>query len=239
MLYFPGRYLYGSGFRRFRRAEYGRSLDYLREQGLVFVKRDASGWICTLTAAGRQRLDRGVDPERRWKRKWDGKWRQVVFDIPVPQQPLRHRLLYWLRANRFGYLQDSVWVSPDPLEIGRSTFRDLRAKADMAVFMESRVMAAASNSAIVEAAWDLFSVHRAYQRHGAFLAQARKRIDGLGSPAELGELLVEERRLWEKAVDSDPLLPKPLWPRGYDGPSALKARNDFFLALRKRAAAAG
>lgn len=234
-LYFPGRYLSGSRFNHFRRREYGRSLDYLRTKGFVETRRDATGWICALTAAGRARLSRGVDPAERWARRWDGRWRQVIFDIPVRQKGLRVKLLRWLRANRFGYLQDSVWVTPDPLDLSHSAFRNLHVMADMAVFMESRVVAASSNRAVVASSWDLGRMTKAYARHARFLSAAR--AGPPSTPSELGKTLCEEDRLWHAALGADPLLPKVLWPEPYPGVGALAARRRFFEFLQEQASA--
>ena len=185
-LYFPGRTVFGRGGYRFSSLEMARSVHYLTRRGLVEKRRDAEGWVYALTASGRQRLNRGIDPVARWNRRWDGRWRQVIFDLPARKKALRARLLRWLRANRFGYLQDSVWITPDPLDLSHSAFRDLGMMADMAVFMDSRVLS-------------------------------------------------EEDRLWWAALDTDPLLPKPLYLEAYPGISALNARKKFFRSLRKRA----
>lgn len=238
-LYFPGRSVFGRGGFRFQHPEMARSVHYLARRGLVERRRDAEGWVYALTSAGRQRLNRGIDPVACWERRWDGRWRQVIFDLPARKKALRARLLRWLRANRFGYLQDSVWITPDPLDLSQSAFRDLGVMADMAVFMESRVVAVSSNGAVVAASWNLEEMGKAYGRHTRFLTRARGVIGALASPVELGTLLREEDRLWHAALDADPLLPKALWPESYPGASALEARGKFFRSLRKQASVCG
>ena len=56
----------------------------------------------------------GCDPEERWNRGWDGKWRIIVFDLPEKKRGLRNDLRKQLRSARFGGLQRSVWISPGP-----------------------------------------------------------------------------------------------------------------------------
>lgn len=46
------------------------------------------------------------------KRKWDGRWRMVVFDIPERRRHLRFRLRAVMLDMGFARLQDSVWVYP-------------------------------------------------------------------------------------------------------------------------------
>ena len=48
--------------------------------------------------------------------KWDGKWRFVLFDIPVSHTKARDALRFRLRALGFFQYQKSVWVYPYPCE---------------------------------------------------------------------------------------------------------------------------
>ena len=49
-------------------------------------------------------------------RKWDGKWRVVVFDIPEKRKGLRPKLRSALVSLGFYRLQNSVWVYPHECE---------------------------------------------------------------------------------------------------------------------------
>jgi len=46
------------------------------------------------------------------KKKWDGRWRMVAFDIPERRRAVRLRLRTVMREIGFVRLQDSVWVYP-------------------------------------------------------------------------------------------------------------------------------
>lgn len=46
------------------------------------------------------------------KKKWDGRWRMVVFDVPERRRKVRNRLCSVMRDVGFVRLQDSVWVYP-------------------------------------------------------------------------------------------------------------------------------
>lgn len=46
------------------------------------------------------------------KKKWDGRWRMVVFDIPERRRRVRTRLCAIMREIGFVRMQDSVWVYP-------------------------------------------------------------------------------------------------------------------------------
>src|SRR5881396_3327041 len=78
-----------------------------------------------LTVQGRAAAWGGVDPASRWQRAWDGRWRLLLFDLPARDQKLRLRLWRWLRTHRFGYLQLSVWLTPDAIDEAHFPLQDL------------------------------------------------------------------------------------------------------------------
>lgn len=45
-------------------------------------------------------------------KKWDGKWRIVVFDIPEKKKKMRNYFRNHLAAIGFRQLQESVWICP-------------------------------------------------------------------------------------------------------------------------------
>lgn len=45
-------------------------------------------------------------------RKWDGKWRVIIFDIPEKLKKIREKARAILTSAGFRRLQDSVWVYP-------------------------------------------------------------------------------------------------------------------------------
>ncbi len=49
-------------------------------------------------------------------KRWDGKWRLVLFDIPEKDRLFRDILREHLKALKFYKLQHSVFVSPYPFE---------------------------------------------------------------------------------------------------------------------------
>ena len=50
------------------------------------------------------------------RKKWDEKWRVLIFDIPEKQRGLRDRVRSLLQSFGFVRLQDSVWVYPHNCE---------------------------------------------------------------------------------------------------------------------------
>src|SRR3989304_4484269 len=51
-----------------------------------------------------------------WKmdkpKRWDGRWRMLIFDIPETRRPARDKVRQTLSTIGFYRLQDSVWIYP-------------------------------------------------------------------------------------------------------------------------------
>lgn len=79
-----------------------------------YVKRSTSGMLeITPKGARHFELERArADAPARRKRRWDKKYRLVLFDIPQRRRSVRDRLRLLMREFGFLRLQDSVWVTP-------------------------------------------------------------------------------------------------------------------------------
>lgn len=87
-----------------------------------------------ITEKGRGILEKEIilDRSRGKKRKWDGKWRVLIFDIPEGRKKDRERVRYVLISLGFMRLQDSVWIYPyDCEEIITLLKADLRVGKDV------------------------------------------------------------------------------------------------------------
>lgn len=82
-----------------------------------WVRRDGKVYI-RITQAGKRRL--AFEQERLrltgLKRRWDKRWRMVVFDIPERRRGIRRSLRRVMIDVGFVRLQDSVWVYPHDCE---------------------------------------------------------------------------------------------------------------------------
>jgi phenylacetic acid degradation operon negative regulatory protein len=57
-------------------------------------------------------------------KKWDGKWRILIFDISEPHKIKREALRGKLKEWKLYQLQKSVWISPYDLQKEISILRD-------------------------------------------------------------------------------------------------------------------
>lgn len=82
------------------------ALQSLRRGG--YVKKSEEGLL--ITPKGKRRIKHITN--QKVQKKWDGKWRVVIYDIPENLRGARDALRYYLRENNFVRLQNSVFVSP-------------------------------------------------------------------------------------------------------------------------------
>ena len=100
---------------KYRRWYVDKKIEKMTAQKLVVIKNNGNNQrIVSLTDKGEKLLDRYemqelfiVKPK-----KWDGKYRVVIFDIKEGKRKIRDDLRIWLEDLGFVRLQNSVWVFP-------------------------------------------------------------------------------------------------------------------------------
>jgi phenylacetic acid degradation operon negative regulatory protein len=178
-----------------------------------------------LSEAGRLRALGGRDPVARWGRRWDGRWRLVLFDVPESRSVARNKLRHYLQNRGFGYLQNSVWITPDPVKEERALLADGPVDVQSLILLEAHPCAGESDAEIVAGAWDFAEINRRYAAYQKVLAaRPRRCLDGKSAAAAFHRWLQEERAAWQAAMWRDPLLPKALLPPGYAGRGAWRER---------------
>ena len=198
----------------------------LEQQHLV--ERDASApedRLYRLTAPGRLHVLGGRDAEERWGRPWDGQWRMVLFDVPMGKNAHREKLRSHLRAKGFGFLQNSVWITPDPLEEELQILVGGKINVESLILLEARPCAGESDLEIVMGAWDFERINRRYARHLKVLNERPgTALRGDSAAKALLRWAAAEREAWLDAVTNDPLLPARILPSEYLGQQAWRRR---------------
>lgn len=100
--------------KKFGKYSFNRSLKRLKDTGLIFFEKTNKGSFVRLTPKGEVKLRRLEISDFKLKKpkKWDGKWRLLVFDIKEERKNTRNKIRYTLKRIGFTWLQDSVWVYP-------------------------------------------------------------------------------------------------------------------------------
>ncbi|MFZ2153904.1 MAG: hypothetical protein WAV16_01620 [Candidatus Moraniibacteriota bacterium] len=104
-----------------KNSNFKRSVGKLSQKKLITETEKADGsFELALTKEGRKEVSRLVLFENtidfKKPHEWDGKWRIVIFDIPEVDRVFRSILRQHLFALKFYKLQQSVFISPYPLE---------------------------------------------------------------------------------------------------------------------------
>lgn len=196
------------------------------------IERDADSPVdrlYRLSAQGRLQALGGRDPQERWTRSWDGQWRMVLFDVPTKRNADRERIRRYLRGKGFGYVQNSVWVTPDLLEEERRILVGGKIDVESLLLLEARPCAGESDAEIVFGAWDFERINSRYALHMKILD--KRPVDALLTEASSKALLRwagTEREAWLDAVTNDPLLPERILPPDYLGQTAWQRRTEVF-----------
>lgn len=90
------------------------SFYYLKKRGLIEIKRDGHDIHIALTAEGRRLAGKYQidDLSIARPKKWDKKWRLIIFDIPSTANVIRDIFRGKLKEFGFYRLQKSTWIYP-------------------------------------------------------------------------------------------------------------------------------
>lgn len=121
--FFPG-YKKGARFNYQAKSALGR----LAAKGLVTFEEVDGKRYARITEKGERLLQ--METERTTvakKRRWDRRWRVVIFDIPERRKSVRASLRRFMNEYGFVRLQDSVWIYPydceDLIALAKANFR--------------------------------------------------------------------------------------------------------------------
>lgn len=105
------------------------ALGRLASKGLVTFEERNGKRYARVTEAGKRMLELESMRGKRAKKpkRWDGRWRVVLFDIPERHRSVRNCLRVFMQEYGFVRLQDSVWIYPydceDLIALAKANFR--------------------------------------------------------------------------------------------------------------------
>lgn len=176
-----------------------------------------------LTNKGQEKISRKFPIDKMQNKKWDGKWRAVIFDIEEKRRKSRDLFRKKLKELGFGMIQESVWVSPYDFA---KDFRDYVESINMRdeVFvLEVSNMLAGNQKILAEKIWHLEDLNSKYselynliQKHCKFYHDRDKIYNNKDSEKDnfINEYL--------EILKDDPSLPKELLPEDWYGKKVKK-----------------
>ena len=90
------------------------SIKRLKNNGLICFEKTDRGTFARLTQKGEEKLRkfRLLGYKLKKPKRWDKKWRMLIFDIKEERRGIRDKIRFTLKRIGFLRLQDSVWVYP-------------------------------------------------------------------------------------------------------------------------------
>jgi len=91
-----------------------RSIKRLKDHSLICFETSSRGTFMRLTQKGEDKLRKFelLGYKLKKPKKWDHKWRMLIFDIKEERKGTRDKIRFTLKRIGFLRLQDSVWVYP-------------------------------------------------------------------------------------------------------------------------------
>lgn len=208
----------------------------LRKAGLI-VERNACREYSRIeiAEAGKSEMAKLHKPEKYWKRKWDGRWYILMYDVPESSRYYRDTLRRFLKRMHMGGLQKSIWITPHDI---RPEYADLIKAANVdrfSLLMESRTVLGCKASDLVESAWKMDELVAIQQHFCKACAQNTElTFRSTHTDDDLRRMAREELHTYLSIMEEDPLLPSSLHPQEYIGPEVVKAHREFTRSVARR-----
>lgn len=198
---------------------YNAAVTRLQKRGLVSARKtDGSLPSLKLTQEGETGLPAYYHPHTHWNKSWNKWWYVLMFDVPERERPYRDTLRRFLKKMRFGCLQKSVWVTPVDIRPEYADL-DLAAAVDSVAFLfEARTVLGHGNQSVVQEAWNFDRINRVHELYIHFANENLTLLDSeTPSDSSVMQLLRMNNLAYAQAMSIDPLLPKELLPKDYEG----------------------
>lgn len=190
-------------------------IEKIEKKGEIYIR---------LTAQGSKKITRDFPLLSLQKRKWDGKWRVIIFDIEEVNRNARDGLRKKLKELGFGMIQKSVFISPHNVIGDMLEFIANVGLKDVVYTFEASNLATGDVKELANKVWKLDTFNEKYREiieriEDEHLIIKHDRVQMLN--AESGKNKVGlVKKLREKYLIialRDPFLPKELLPSDWLG----------------------
>ncbi len=152
-----------SGYQKHQRERAANLASRLKKVGdIERIINDKGETYFRFTDKGKTRLIDEIPLLRFQRKPWDGKWRQVVFDIPEEMKVKREILREKLLKLGFGMLQRSVYITPFNIAEQVSDFLEENDLDEYAIVFEMERLTGESEKELARVVWKLDNLHFRY-----------------------------------------------------------------------------
>lgn len=212
LMSFSYQQVYGFVPKRFKKSYfYTRSYELLKTGHIEKIIKDGKPFF-RLTNLGRKKIIRDFPILAFQAKKWDRKWRLVIFDIPEKERKARDALREKLKELGFGRWQKSVYISPHDFGQDLKEFLKSWGLLGKAFVLEANVFSLAEAKVLARKIWRLSKINTQYEK---IIDQWNERKKG--SEDKLRKRI--KARYFE-LLTIDPLLPCELLPKDWLGDKA-------------------
>lgn len=162
VLYHPYSFFYTSFSRGYKQSSVRQRLWEMAREGSLKKTEKGSEDAFQISPQGKEWLKLRV-PLLRFRRRWDGRWRLVIFDIAESSRLLRDSVRRKLKELGFGRWQRSIWLTPfDVAEEMNKFLESLSLKGPVEV-LEARRLFVRDEKELAEKAWRLDKLNGRYR----------------------------------------------------------------------------
>lgn len=174
-------------------------------------------------------------------RKWDGRWRFVVYGVPEKLRSLRDKVRGRLDGLGFAPLSASVWISPHDLRSEIVRFVAQMKMTGYVEMFEAKYTGLRSAKKFANGIWDIDGLERRYR---AFFDKYKnlnamfERLAKAGTPISPAECFAERFCMTAEYVAlrlEDPMLPLDLLPANWIGLRAQRLHDELWARLKRPA----
>jgi len=216
--------------KRFQKTDYYNTFYHSLKTGYIekIIKEDKP--YIRLTSKGKEKIQRDFSLVRFQNKKWDKKWRVVIFDIEEKRKKQRDQLREKLKELGFGMIQESVWISPYDIVVDFREFIKTIGLEDNVFVMEVRVLLAGDEKRLAEKIWKLDEINSAYENLFIQLTKLSDRLKFSIKEESKEEEMEEFKKLREEYLEilrDDPCLPRELLPEEWFGEKVKRLLKSF------------
>ena len=195
-------------------------IEKIEKQGEIYIR---------LTSQGNKKLVRDFPFLAFQNKKWDKKWRAVIFDIEEASKQARERFRSKLKELGFGMLQESVFISPYDIAQDFTEFIDAQHLNESAYLLEVSSIAVGDIKTLVNRIWHLDEINDSYKEIIEKIKDSHLIIDSgrlnklnKNESKKVKETMMEIKKAYIEVALGDPFLPKELLPSDWLGYKAKK-----------------
>ncbi len=217
-------------------------LSRMARHGVFDIRKSGRRSYYSLNTKGLKWMEQGrVRAFEVERKRWDGKWRLLVYSIPETMRQLRDKLRYKLQGMGFANLSASFWISPNELQATLLKYLEQTNMVDCVETFTADYTGQHSKKELAAAIWNVAELSdrygNFYKKYGKLLSSYEK-LAKTGRSMDSAECFARRFCMTAEYVAlrlEDPMLPPELLPVDWVGLRAEKIYNRLLKLLKPRA----